>query len=172
MRKGTKRNSYFLVLKENKNTRKKKTSFEVTEPIRLCSYWIILDLVQLNITSQKNKFSIKDFFSKCDQIHGKLRVWSHLLKKSLMENSIFCAVLQRAYWLNFSLCLSELTIFCNTLIQRSELTNASFIATLYVTPIQLPELVTPAIWSTFHFTLEQANCRSRLLLLPGLHVIL
>ena len=38
------------------------------------------------------KFSIKDFSSKCDQIRGKLRIWSHLLKKSLMENFIFCAV--------------------------------------------------------------------------------
>ena len=37
------------------------------------------------------KFSIKDFFSKCDQIRRKLRIWSHLLKKSLMENFIFCA---------------------------------------------------------------------------------
>ena len=33
----------------------------------------------------KMKFSIKDFSSK-------LRIWSHLLKKSLMENFIFCAV--------------------------------------------------------------------------------
>ena len=48
----------------------------------------------LNIsnTVQKIKFSIKDFFSKCDQVHKKLRIWSHLLKKSLMEN-IFLAVL-------------------------------------------------------------------------------
>ena len=35
---------------------------------------------------------IKDFFSKCDQISRKLRIWSHLLKKSLIENLIFCAV--------------------------------------------------------------------------------
>ena len=40
----------------------------------------------------KMKFSIKDFFSKCDQIHRKLRIWSHLLVKSLMEKFIFCAV--------------------------------------------------------------------------------
>ena len=33
-------------------------------------------------TAQKRKFSIKDFFSKCDQIRRKLRIWSHLLKKS------------------------------------------------------------------------------------------
>ena len=43
-------------------------------------------------TVQKLKFSIKDFISKCDQICRKLRIWSHLLKKSLMENFIFCAV--------------------------------------------------------------------------------
>ena len=41
---------------------------------------------------KKMKFSIKDFFSKCDQIRSFLRIWSHLLKKSLMENFIFCAV--------------------------------------------------------------------------------
>ena len=46
----------------------------------------------LNSTAQKMKFSIKDFFSKCDQIRRKLQIWSHLLKKSLMENFIFCAV--------------------------------------------------------------------------------
>ena len=39
------------------------------------------------------KFSIKDFFSKCDQICSSLRILSHLLKKSLMENFIFSAVL-------------------------------------------------------------------------------
>ena len=38
------------------------------------------------------KFFIKDFFSKCEQIRRKLRIWSHLLKKSLMESFIFCAV--------------------------------------------------------------------------------
>ena len=43
-------------------------------------------------TAQKVKFSIKDFFSKCDQIRSFQRIWSHLLRKSLMENSIFCAV--------------------------------------------------------------------------------
>ena len=47
-----------------------------------------------NSTTQKIKFSIKDFFSKCDQIRRKMRIWSHLLNKSLMENFIFCAVLQ------------------------------------------------------------------------------
>ena len=39
------------------------------------------------------KFSIKDFFNKCDQIRSFLPIWSHLVKKSLMENFIFCAVM-------------------------------------------------------------------------------
>ena len=47
---------------------------------------------RLGSTAQKMKFSIKDFFRKCDQICKKLRIWSHLLNKFLMENFIFCAV--------------------------------------------------------------------------------
>ena len=42
--------------------------------------------------AQKMKFSIKDFFSNCDQIESFLWIWSYLLKKSLMENFIFCVV--------------------------------------------------------------------------------
>ena len=38
-------------------------------------------------TAQKMMFPIKDFFSKCDQIRRNL--WSHLQKKSSMENFIF-----------------------------------------------------------------------------------
>ena len=41
------------------------------------------------LTAQKMKFSIKDIFSKFDQIRKNLRIWSHLLKKFLMENFIF-----------------------------------------------------------------------------------
>ena len=42
------------------------------------------------------KFSIKDFFSKCEQIRRKLRIWPHLPKKFLMENFIFRVVLSSA----------------------------------------------------------------------------
>ena len=42
-----------------------------------------------NYTAQKMKFSIMDLFSKCDQIRSFQRIWSRLLKKSLMENFIF-----------------------------------------------------------------------------------
>ena len=39
----------------------------------------------------KMKFAIKDFFSKCDCEF--VRIWSRLLKKSLIENFIFYAVM-------------------------------------------------------------------------------
>ena len=37
----------------------------------------------LTIHCTKNKFSIKDFFSKCDQILRKLRIWSHFTEEIL-----------------------------------------------------------------------------------------
>ena len=44
-------------------------------------------------TAQKMKFSIKDFFSKCDQIRIFLQIWSHVQKKSLIKISFFvCSV--------------------------------------------------------------------------------
>ena len=46
-----------------------------------------------DFTLEMKKFSFKDFFSKCEQILRKLRILSHLLKKSLKENFIFCAVI-------------------------------------------------------------------------------
>ena len=45
-------------------------------------------------TVQNMNFSIKDFYSKFGPIHRKLRIWSHLLKKSSLE--IFCTVKVRA----------------------------------------------------------------------------
>ena len=54
---------------------------------------LVAPKIPLPYTAQKMKFSIKDFFSKCDQIRRNLRIWSHLRKKSLMENFIFCAVI-------------------------------------------------------------------------------
>ena len=37
-------------------------------------------------------FSVKNFFSKCEHIRIKLRIYSHLLNKSLKKNFIFCVV--------------------------------------------------------------------------------
>ena len=40
----------------------------------------------------KNEVFYHDFFSECAQILTKLRILSHLLEKSLMENFIFRAM--------------------------------------------------------------------------------
>ena len=65
-------------------------------------------------TAQKMKFSIANFFSKCDQIRSFLRIWLHLLEKSVMENFIFCAVsVQQSDWfvyLDVSFCLTIVNI--------------------------------------------------------------
>ena len=61
-----------------------------------------LDL--LKIIAQKIKFYVKDFFSKCDQMRRKLRIWSHLLNEFLMENFTFIAVTVRGNsWNNFNM---------------------------------------------------------------------
>ena len=60
-------------------------------------HWKMLYFHFFSDISQKMKFSMKDFFSKCDQIRRFLRIWSHLLKKSLKEFFIFCAVWSIAY---------------------------------------------------------------------------
>ena len=43
-------------------------------------------------TAQKMKFSIRNFFRKCDQIRSFMQIWSHLLKKFLMGNFIFLCI--------------------------------------------------------------------------------
>ena len=60
--------------------------------------------IHISNTAQNRKFSTRDFFSKCDQIRSFLRIWSHLLKKSLMEDFNFCAVWE----------INEVTSKCQT----------------------------------------------------------
>ena len=52
-------------------------------------FTFLIDRIFFSVTAQKMKFFIKDLFSKCDQIRSFLRIWSHLLKKSLIENFVF-----------------------------------------------------------------------------------
>ena len=65
----------------------------VSNSVRYVTTWDLhfINCLLLN-TAQKMKFSIKDFFSKCDKIRSFLWIWSHFLKKSIMGNYIFCAV--------------------------------------------------------------------------------
>ena len=83
---------------------KDKESVDLLTPfdnhLRLLQVWLYRPLENILLTEsgthrtlRKNEvFSIIDFFSKCDQIRRKLRIWSHQLKKFVMENFIFCTV--------------------------------------------------------------------------------
>ena len=54
---------------------------------------LMLEELLMTTVQKKMKFSIKDFFSKYGQVRKKLRILSHLLKKSLMEDFInFCTI--------------------------------------------------------------------------------
>ena len=81
--------------KKNKHGRSKVKILVLTVATKnLCAFIPIIEnnvIIFRYIIVQKMKFSIKDFYSKYDRIRRKLRIWSHLLQKSLMEN-IFCAV--------------------------------------------------------------------------------
>ena len=67
-------------------------------------------------TAQNMRPFIKDFFSKCGQIRRK-----HLLKKSLMENFTFCAVIMAGKWINKRVILIKnyYTVVGTTQINRS-----------------------------------------------------
>ena len=44
-----------------------------------------------DVRSTENEIFHEDFFSKYDQIRSFLRIWSHLLKKTLTENYFLCS---------------------------------------------------------------------------------
>ena len=75
------------------------------------------------------EFSVKDLLSKCEQIHGKLRIWSHLMKKSLMEmNASDC---QCFFFFHFSF----LTIYSiNVFFFVFHFSQS--IASFYITPLE------------------------------------
>ena len=87
--------------------------------------------------AQKMKFSIKAVFSKCDQIRSLLRIRSHLLKKYLMENFIFCAVVfDVSPASNKNTCVNTFTHFIpNFLVffRKEEIFNLSQLENIYVT---------------------------------------
>ena len=67
------------------------------------------DTIDTSDTAQKMKFSIKDFFSKCVHIRRKLWIWSHLMKKSLMEN-LFFVQCQQKFWKDFPSITSKVAL--------------------------------------------------------------
>ena len=72
-------------------------------------------------TAQKMVFSINDLFSKCDQIRRKLRIWSHLLKKSLMENTNFCALFNAVFSLKILDCVPNMRFLKHVWLTTSKI---------------------------------------------------
>ena len=66
-------------------------------------------------TAQKVKFSMKDFFSKCDQIRGFLWIWSHLFTEEILNGK-----------LHF-LCRETRLVFSRVFYIRGNLGNVRFI---------------------------------------------
>ena len=93
------------------------------------------------------KFFIRDFFSKCDQICSFLRIWSHLLKKSLMETSFFVQCKQ----------LSMAQRYCNEANTNTSIfeTNTSTIIRTYNETIVFIEL--PTYWLVKYKNLQRSN---------------
>ena len=84
-------------------------------------------------TTRNIKFSIKDFFSKCEQICNFRRIWSHLLKEYFTENFIFlCSVLREEnnlllffthlhtpyFWATFFEIFGAFAFFVNSFVSR------------------------------------------------------
>ena len=95
-------------------------SLKITMMMRISSHFHLQkDFKNPAHNAQKIKFSTKHFFSKCDQIRRKLRMWSHLLKETLMENFIFSCSVTWRIWLvslwRLLICTSKfLYLYCRT----------------------------------------------------------
>ena len=71
------------------------------------------------------EFPITDTFSKFDQICSFLRIWSHLLKKSVLGNFMFCSVLVLfliPFFLELKMYVSFLTSSINAPEKKNEQT--------------------------------------------------
>ena len=123
----------------------------------LKSLWNI-PAIKSRYTTQNIKLSMKDFFSKCDQICRKLRIWSHLLKKYLLENSIFLfsdlslcckgCYHQRSYLKSFSSLMNKLNIRGPSIDPWPEYNGLSMNGLLSIWALQCTILV--HFFSMFH----------------------
>ena len=101
------------------------------------------------------KFSIKDFSSKCDQIRSFLRIWSHLLKQSLMENfsvSYIKGLVSRDFYIIFFKVSSLLTMTVLTSFKQwiSALNSwSSYEVVLFVLMLYI-QIISPIQYNTLH----------------------
>ena len=90
---------------------------------KACIHFMVVEISKLTLSEFYEMLKVlresplQDFSSKCDQIHNLLRVWSHLLKKSIIENFI---LLQWSGFKNISItAFSRLKVLnCGTLVKK------------------------------------------------------
>ena len=70
----------------------------------------LLPLLKGRVKNKEHCTKIKDFLSKSDQSRSFLGIWSHLPKKSLMKNFIFCEWKKNSYIKLACLCIEN--CFC------------------------------------------------------------
>ena len=124
---------------------------KISECIIFDKAMILSHGVLINFAGQKMKFSIKDIFGKCDQIHSYLWIWSHLLKKSLIKNFIFCAVF--LLFNTFSFLFAQRLLFINSV-------------SLYFDPSSFCHLPSSFLVSDYSYNLRDIFLRKHILVWP------
>ena len=76
------------------------------------NFYRTLYIVVLYQTAQKMKFFMKDFVNTCNQIRSFLQIWSHILKKYLMENFNTSIFVQCRLLVSFLLFSKHSNMFC------------------------------------------------------------
>ena len=69
------------------------------------------------------KFSIKDFFSKCNQIRSFLRIRSHLLKKSLQKIKKYLRRIHNIFITNKLIKVKLKDVFCEVHLAITPMTG-------------------------------------------------
>ena len=107
-----------------------------------------LSFASITCTEQKIKLSIKDFFSKCDQIRSFLRIWSHLLKKYLKENCLFLCSAD-CFWRHVLSIYLLSTIPCLFLFRTKFVSQANNFVMYWLKPVSVLSLVSTKMWIIF-----------------------
>ena len=102
------------------------------------------------------KFPLRIFFCKCDQICCFLRIWSQLLKESLMENFIFCAV-KLSFVDSFQLLSSSL----NSLVKNLDKNDFKYLS--QETDNNVWDIIMQKVFYSFVYNLKslKTNCLAK-----------
>ena len=121
------------------------------------------------------KFSIKDFLSKFNQIHKKMRIFSHLLK-IFTENFILCAVAQIIFLIYFIYRVYDVSFSINQNINKHFFTFflwilSIFSLTIYTADVFILLLFSPLINFLHFMTISIADVFTSLISSPFINFV-